>query len=314
MPNPKNTDRIPVEIPPEHEALLSNLLMNTDQHAKTTQDMLGHQLGQNSRGHDLAATNIEMQAKTQDTIEKSGSEVANAVKELKPTIDAAGFIANFMAAIKGEKGDKGDDGLIGLKGDTGPAGADSIVQGPQGIQGEQGIAGLEGKVGKNGRDGIDGIDGDNAEVDIEHIIKEVIQRLPKPRKQEKQISKEEILKEVLKQIPDFKPTFPKLAGTGFLREISDVNTTGLINGQVLIWNSATNKWIPGTPAASGGAGFTKLSAVGVVDGSNAIFTFIQKPTYIISDHVWYQENKGWTFSGLTATMSVPPVDDIWGFV
>lgn len=65
---------------------------------------------------------------------------------------------------------------------------------------------------------------------------------------------------------------------------------------------------------SGGAGFTKLTATGSVDGSNTAFTFTQKPLYIISDGAWYQENKGWTWSDPTATMSVPPQTDIYGFV
>jgi len=65
---------------------------------------------------------------------------------------------------------------------------------------------------------------------------------------------------------------------------------------------------------TGGTGFTKLDATGTVDGSNASFTFTQKPTYIISDGAWYVENNGWTWSGSTATMSVPPQTGIFGFV
>lgn len=66
----------------------------------------------------------------------------------------------------------------------------------------------------------------------------------------------------------------------------------------------------------GGSGFTLLPATGTVNGSNTSFTFTQQPTYIVSDHAWYRVNIGWTWNGgsLTATMSVPPADDIWGFV
>jgi hypothetical protein len=64
----------------------------------------------------------------------------------------------------------------------------------------------------------------------------------------------------------------------------------------------------------GGSGFTLLPATGAVDGSNTTFTFTEQPTYIISDGAWYRVNKGFTFSVLTATMSVPPSTDIWGFI
>lgn len=60
---------------------------------------------------------------------------------------------------------------------------------------------------------------------------------------------------------------------------------------------------------------TKLTATGSVNSTNAAFTFVSKPVYIISDGAWYQENKGWTWNSgtLTATMTIPPNDDIYGF-
>lgn len=67
---------------------------------------------------------------------------------------------------------------------------------------------------------------------------------------------------------------------------------------------------------SGGGGFTELPATGTVDGSNAVFTFTQQPTYIVSDHAWYKAtNKSgstnWTGT-TTVTMVVPPQEDIFG--
>lgn len=56
-----------------------------------------------------------------------------------------------------------------------------------------------------------------------------------------------------------------------------------------------------------------LTATGTVNGSNITFTFTQKPAYIVSDGASYRENIGWTWSGLTATMIIPPNDDIFGF-
>lgn len=67
-------------------------------------------------------------------------------------------------------------------------------------------------------------------------------------------------------------------------------------------------------ATGGSAGFTKLVATGTIDGVNAGFTFLSKPTLIISDGAVYQENKGWTWSGLTATLTIPPSFDIYALL
>lgn len=59
-------------------------------------------------------------------------------------------------------------------------------------------------------------------------------------------------------------------------------------------------------------GVTELTATGTVDGANTTFTFTSKPTYVVSDGAKYKENNGWTWSGLTATLTVPPQFSIWG--
>lgn len=65
---------------------------------------------------------------------------------------------------------------------------------------------------------------------------------------------------------------------------------------------------------SDGGGFTLLPATGAVNGINTAFTFTEQPDYIVSDGAWYRENIGWTWSSPTATMIIPPNDDIFGFV
>ena len=71
-------------------------------------------------------------------------------------------------------------------------------------------------------------------------------------------------------------------------------------------------------ASGGGSGFTKLTASETPDGSNTIFTFAQKPTYIVSGGAWYEENSGWTWNSgaLQATMDTPAPSSqtFWGFV
>lgn len=96
---------------------------------------------------------------------------------------------------------------------------------------------------------------------------------------------------------------------GFARTINFIGGTNitithtLSNGRndILIDNSSS--------------GLTNLPATGAINSVNADFTFAQKPTYIISDGAWYKENKGWTWNAgtLTATMTIPPNDDIYGF-
>lgn len=70
---------------------------------------------------------------------------------------------------------------------------------------------------------------------------------------------------------------------------------------------------------SSSGGVTTLTATGTVNGVNTTFTFASLPTYIVSDHAWYaQTNKSgttnWTWNGgsLTATMTIPPTEDIFG--
>ena len=68
---------------------------------------------------------------------------------------------------------------------------------------------------------------------------------------------------------------------------------------------------------AGGGGFTNLTATGNVDGTNVTFTFTQVPSYIVTDGVWLTplDNNGltqWSNVGTTITMSVPPVNSIFG--
>lgn len=54
-------------------------------------------------------------------------------------------------------------------------------------------------------------------------------------------------------------TFSADLGTINLSNLNDVDTTGITNGQVLIWNSAQGKFLPGNMTGGGGAGNSNLS-------------------------------------------------------
>src|ERR1035437_1902395 len=101
--------------------LLEHSLVNNDANHKATHSLLENNL-EMAHNHTqqvvpLLENQLEMQDKTVKTIEDKGSKVADAISSMKPAMDAANFIANFMQAIKGDKGDS-------IKGDTPVKGTD----------------------------------------------------------------------------------------------------------------------------------------------------------------------------------------------
>lgn len=300
MPS-KYPQKLEVQTPQEIEALLANNLENNDKHHKVTHNLLASNLEHSEKSRNentsLLENHLELAGKTKDVVEKGAGQIAEAVNGLKPVMDAAGFIQNFMSAIKGDKGEQGEKGEVGQPGDKGEQG----LQGEQGIEGREGKPGqsIKGEKGEKGEKGDRGDDGHNADpVDLESVIKEVVKRIPKS-KEVKPISVQEVLKEIkgkfsyrdLKDAPDFNPTFPKLAGTGFLREISDVNTQGLKVGQVLEWNGTY--WVPVTPS-SGGSGNSSME---ILSGSGNVWTAQNNPIMIIADNQPFYNGVGVDVTG-----------------
>ena len=54
--------------------------------------------------------------------------------------------------------------------------------------------------------------------------------------------------------------------TGKLSELTDVNVTGVTNGNILVYNTSTSKWIVGTRPSGTLTGLTDVSVEGVTDG------------------------------------------------
>lgn len=108
------------------------------------------------------------------------------LKQKKSMADSLGKIANTLEStqelkvlmVKGEQGlpgaqgDKGDPGEKGATGEQGP-------QGQPGQDGKDGADGLNGIDGLDGNDGEQGVAGNDAEVDIESIVNQVLEKLPK---------------------------------------------------------------------------------------------------------------------------------------
>ena len=72
-------------------------------------------------------------------------------------------------------------------------------------------------------------------------------------------------------------------------------------------------------STSGSFSGSVLTPTGTVNGVNAAFVFTSLPVYIVSDHAWYAQtnsngttNWTWNAGALTATMTIPPTEDLFG--
>lgn len=174
------------------------------------------------------------------------------------------------------------------------------------------------------RDGVDGLDGLDAEVNVDSIVETVLSKIPKVKNGSpdtgKQI-KDKLLKtglsyDDLKDAPNIDQITRNLhkvaSKTVSLSELDDVNLDGL--------TQTNGKYDLGS--GSGGGSNGEILATEIPNGSRTSFTFstaTAKPDYIVMDNVWMKDTSSsgtvnWTWDNGTkvATMSVPPVDDIWG--
>lgn len=209
-----------------------------------------------------------------------------------------------VITLKGDKGDKGDEGE---KGDTGPqglqgkTGKDSKVPGPKGDRGEPG------KNGKDGIDGTDGTDGKNGKDGSPDTPQQIIKKI-------RRLGREGLVVKDIADIEDFANGFLEVA-KGFapraLASLYDVNSSGVTDGQTLVWKASQQKWIPGT-ASSTSSGFTLLNTTDVPDGSIQAFTFLTataQPSLVSIDGAFTQaiDNLGitqWTWDNGTKTVTL----------
>lgn len=186
----------------------------------------------------------------------------------------------------------------------------------------------------------DGRDGVTPEIDLIEVAKAAAKfvKLPEvkiPEVKIPQIDHNKVAEEVIsilekgdkklstKHIGDFtngleqtiKPLRHALAG---MRGGGDVVSAGT---NVTITTDANGKKVI---SSSGGSGFTALAATETPNGSTTVFTFAlasAQPSYLVVDNVWMKATTSagtvnWTWNNGTkkATLTVPPVDDIWGVV
>jgi hypothetical protein len=253
--------------------ILENILLNNNEKMTENNALLEALATKENNLEPLLEAGLELQ-------DKKGTEIAKAVEGLKPVMDAAGFIANFMQAIKGDKGD------------TPVKGTDYYT--PEEIQALASEIEAKIRVPEDGQDGYTPVkgsdyftdseiseiisqikssiptpkDGKDAVVDYESIITEVLSkvRIPKDGKDGKNgkdgntdtgkdiVKKLEGLKDnerlsydSLKGLPNL-DTFKKSAGQGYLKELADVNFTGMTDGQTFV--KSGDKFIPGSGGGS----------------------------------------------------------------
>lgn len=211
---------------------------------------------------------LEASLVTQDKILKEVSKPKPEVQKIQLVNDresAMELAASFFQMLKGEKGERGDDAeKIGPKGDRGADGKD----------GKDGKDGAQGPAGKDGKDGVKGDKGDagkDAEpVNVEEIRKgvtaSIVKDLPKSLKAADMRDMLETLPkgqrlsyDSLDDLPNLDFLNSKVSSRDYdLVELKDVNISGPTNGQVLKYDSASQKWVNGV-SSSGVSRFIDLT-------------------------------------------------------
>ena len=156
----------------------------------------------------IAKVNLD----TKNVIKKGNKEVVGAIKELKPREVNGTEVINSL--IKLFKGDKGDDGKTPQKGvdyftdeEVENIIKSVLKQIPTPKDGKDGYTPIKGKDYFDGKDGYtpikdkdyfdgkDGLDGEDAVVDYDFVIKEVVKKLPKIEKK-----KDKTIKDLVEEL------------------------------------------------------------------------------------------------------------------
>lgn len=181
-------------------------------------------------------------------------------------------------------------------------------------------------------DGVDGDPGESADEDAiqARLYDKLVQALPPPEKGEPgvpgvspEIDHEELADTLIEKLKSDKPlTVEHIGGLKeqmdkYWQQVHKRFASGVVSGggdSVTAGTNVTITTVNGRKviSASSGSGFSELTATGTVNGVNAAFTFTQQPSYIVADGVWMKVNHGWTWSSPTATLTVAPVDTIYG--
>jgi len=285
------------------EPLLEGILQNQDEKLSES-NVIGENI-------------VQSTAQTTEAVKQGTDKVAEAIEKVVPVFKqmgtAAEFLANFLAAIKGDKGDKGDQGERGDKGDKGdqgPKGEDSKVPGPKGDKGDRGEAGskgergdrgesIKGDRGERGEKGSKGDKGDNGSPDSgEDIIGKI------NAAKNSQIDASKITNLFKKGTGE-----THSQGSGYLKDLSDVAINSEpTDGQALVWDAEIKRWVPGEAVGGGGSDGAIIPIGGTIDDSNVTFTSDTDPDLLAINGLIYRKTGGsitWSWSSGTITLSSP---------
>ena len=177
---------------------------------------------------------------------------------------------------------------------------------------------------KNGENGKDG-----QGIDEQAIVEQIISLMPIPEEEtpeeirdmlETLEGDERLDVSAIKGFDEIRDEVKKVRVQAIGRVGMNLNINGVDKGSIHdlilvgtgVSTSINSSGIMSITFASGGGGVIELVATGAINGINQSFTFTSKPVYIVSDGAKYKENAGWTWSGLTATLTIPPQYAIWG--
>src|ERR1035437_2105943 len=262
--------------------LLEHSLVNNDANHKATHSLLENNLEMAHNHTQQVVPLLENQLEMQDKTVKAINDLST---KLSPQEIGDGMSFNIKG-IKGDKGDKGDTPVKGTDYYTPEEIASVIKEITDSIRvPEDGVTPSTEAIRALVDDAIalipkaingeDGTDGEDAVIDYEKIISEVLAKLPKSKKitatVQAPITAEEILTKIkgvlsyndLKDLPTiFKE---RMAGTGYLREITDVEIISEpTNGQALAYDTTKKKWTPKTiSGGSGGQVNTVVAGTGI---------------------------------------------------
>lgn len=263
--------------------------LNQNPQEDLAEHMRGASLESQDSTNELLENVVEATDDTNRLMENSLEVQSEILEEIKKTPEQQNVSIQFpddvkIIQLKGDKGDKGDTGDDGY---TPQAGIDfytdeeideiksQILEKATPKLGEDYFTNMQleemaekvlsrvvipkpikGEAGKTPVKGVDYFTPN----EVNSIVKDVLSLIPKPKaaKTLTQLTKKQILEMVKGNIDyeDIKntPTIFKgqMAGTGYLREITDVQFTNLTDGQALVWDATLNKWKNGTVASGGG--------------------------------------------------------------
>lgn len=286
---------------------LEHLLTTNDKHHKYEQRITEHKIANDEKHKKLE------HAKDDVKIEQLHA-IAAGVKSLKPTIEKHASTTEKMSKFLEEM--KGEPGYTPIKGKdyftqeelnemrrqvTPKRGRDYMTlsdirtfvkhitpvkgkhykDGEPGYTPQKGIDYFDGEPGKRGPKG-DSIKGDQGEPGIpgKNGKAPSVNAIIKKIKEGKALSINDLqgIDNIYSQIRSAAARGPKMAGTGYLREITDVDITGLLDGYTLVYNKKKDKWL----VAAGGASATNFAdeevPSGTINGSNTGFTLAHTPT------------------------------------